>query len=417
MPLTRDVIRRAVAVAYTRGAGFVELVGMAELDRTTAFRGASMRGTNLRGEDLSGFDFTDADFAGADIRGADFTRATGLTTKMFRSARVDNTTKWPPAMQNQTSDKAIYSTALPLPAGYPRVETARVSLKFSQLLHWHLKVNGTRSQGTPGVPGRMWTVKEFDCALSSGIAATSGSKVRQWLNGRHLPATLDAIERELFGDNRAYDKLRADLRFAYYHDKFAEATTSIRVFGTESEDPVHLIGSPAWQVYEILFPAEEERDNPVNIIDWLTLGFQNSTEWCEIFFTLHYKRKCIGIAYLSTYRPRIRTLERPTGWWFGNYFGILKGYREAPAVGVFLSAITRKCYDILPESKGIIFEVQRYNNADMKTALDKFKKNKQVTLTEDEKFSIRAARKVGLTQGREIGSTGITMPGMIMILI
>jgi formylglycine-generating enzyme required for sulfatase activity len=101
MPLTANVIRRAVLVAYAKDAGFVELVGMAELDRATAFRGASMQGTDLSGEDLSGFDFTGANFAAADVRSADFTRALGLTPEMFHSAIVDDTTKWPPNMRPQ----------------------------------------------------------------------------------------------------------------------------------------------------------------------------------------------------------------------------------------------------------------------------------------------------------------------------
>jgi len=41
MPVTADVIRRAVLVAHANEAGFVELVGMAEVDRATAFRGVS----------------------------------------------------------------------------------------------------------------------------------------------------------------------------------------------------------------------------------------------------------------------------------------------------------------------------------------------------------------------------------------
>ena len=106
MPLTADVIRRAVLVAHANEAGFVELVGMAELDRATAFRGTSMHGTDLRGEDLSGFDFAGANFAGADVRGTDFTRALGLTLEMFRHAILDDTTKWPLGMREPTYEWA-----------------------------------------------------------------------------------------------------------------------------------------------------------------------------------------------------------------------------------------------------------------------------------------------------------------------
>jgi formylglycine-generating enzyme required for sulfatase activity len=99
MTLTRDHLRRIILVARARDAGFVDLVGLAELDPARAFQGATMRGADLRGEDLSGFDFSGASFAGADVRGADFTRTLGLTPGMFRHAVLDDTTKWPPGMR------------------------------------------------------------------------------------------------------------------------------------------------------------------------------------------------------------------------------------------------------------------------------------------------------------------------------
>src|SRR5690348_10887225 len=113
MPLTRDVIRRAVTVVYAQEAGFVELVGIAELDRATAFRGISMRETDLRGEDLSGFDFTNADFEGADLRGADLTHTIGVTREMMRSARCDRTTRWPNVIGAVTSSSASPFSAIP----------------------------------------------------------------------------------------------------------------------------------------------------------------------------------------------------------------------------------------------------------------------------------------------------------------
>ena len=51
MSLTQDHLRRIARVAYARDATFVELVGLAELDPSTAFRGAVLRG-NMRGHDM-----------------------------------------------------------------------------------------------------------------------------------------------------------------------------------------------------------------------------------------------------------------------------------------------------------------------------------------------------------------------------
>ena len=94
--LTRDHLRRIVEVAHAHPLGFVELVGLADLDPATAFRGATIRGTALRGQDLAGFEFTGATLAGCDLTGADLSQATGVTEAMLAEARVDASTILPP---------------------------------------------------------------------------------------------------------------------------------------------------------------------------------------------------------------------------------------------------------------------------------------------------------------------------------
>jgi formylglycine-generating enzyme required for sulfatase activity len=74
--------------------GFVELVGLAELDPATAFRGAVLRGS-MRGQDLAGFDFTGAEFRGCDLTGANLSRTVGVTPEMLATAIADNTTVLP----------------------------------------------------------------------------------------------------------------------------------------------------------------------------------------------------------------------------------------------------------------------------------------------------------------------------------
>ncbi|WP_158932672.1 pentapeptide repeat-containing protein [Acidisphaera sp. S103] len=133
MPLTEDMIRKAILVAHSKDAGFVELVGMAELNKATAFRGASMRGTDLQGQDLSGFDFTDADFDRADVQGADFTRAIGLTPEMFRNARIDKMTKWPPELQIEAQGDRRSR-------GRPRVQSPQTDMDLRQKVSLALEV-------------------------------------------------------------------------------------------------------------------------------------------------------------------------------------------------------------------------------------------------------------------------------------
>lgn len=105
MTLTRDHLRRIVDVAYARDLEFVELVGLAELDPATAFRGKTLRRTDLRRQDLAGFDFTgavfiDCDFTGARLagcvlRGADLSRTKGVTPEMLAEAITDAETRRP----------------------------------------------------------------------------------------------------------------------------------------------------------------------------------------------------------------------------------------------------------------------------------------------------------------------------------
>ncbi len=99
MPLTRDDLRRLAAVAHARGLGFVELVGLAELDPATAFRGAVIRGADLRGQDLAGFDFSGAALMGTDLTGANLSRAKGVTAKMLDGTIHDRATRFPPRLR------------------------------------------------------------------------------------------------------------------------------------------------------------------------------------------------------------------------------------------------------------------------------------------------------------------------------
>ena len=104
--LTRDDLRRIVEVAHAHSLGFVELVGLADLDPATAFRGATIRGSALRGQDLAGFDFTI--LAGCDLTGTDLSRTNGVTEAMLAEAAVDTTTILP-----SPSHAAFWATGQP----------------------------------------------------------------------------------------------------------------------------------------------------------------------------------------------------------------------------------------------------------------------------------------------------------------
>ena len=95
MTLTVDHLRRIIQVSYACDLGFVELVGLAELDSTRVFRGVVARNIDMRRQDLAGFDFTGATFIGCDLRGADLSRTIGVTHEMLEASLIDETTQLP----------------------------------------------------------------------------------------------------------------------------------------------------------------------------------------------------------------------------------------------------------------------------------------------------------------------------------
>lgn len=105
MTLTHEHLSRIIDVAHAGDLQFVDLVGLAELDPATAFRGKVLRGTDLRRQDLRGFNFNgavfiDCDFEGAklvgcDFCGADLSNAKGITLVMLAEAMTDAETRSP----------------------------------------------------------------------------------------------------------------------------------------------------------------------------------------------------------------------------------------------------------------------------------------------------------------------------------
>jgi formylglycine-generating enzyme required for sulfatase activity len=93
--LTRDHLRRIIAVAHARDLGFVDLVGLAELDPATSFRGAVIRGADLRQQNLSGFDLIGARLIDCRVAGLDLSRALGVTEATLAGSDIDGTVRLP----------------------------------------------------------------------------------------------------------------------------------------------------------------------------------------------------------------------------------------------------------------------------------------------------------------------------------
>ncbi|MGD0433562.1 MAG: pentapeptide repeat-containing protein, partial [Acetobacteraceae bacterium] len=79
-----------------KAGGFTDLVRIAGLDPTKAFRHGDLRRCDLRDQNLAKFDFTGAVFTGAHLEGADLSAAVGLDTAIgLDQATFDLSTKWP----------------------------------------------------------------------------------------------------------------------------------------------------------------------------------------------------------------------------------------------------------------------------------------------------------------------------------
>ncbi len=96
MSLSKGVLKRIGQVAHARHLNFVELVKLGDVDQRTAFRGAELRDVDMRNQDLNGFDFSGTILPGCDLRGTDLSRTSGLTAEALATARVDETTRFPP---------------------------------------------------------------------------------------------------------------------------------------------------------------------------------------------------------------------------------------------------------------------------------------------------------------------------------
>src|SRR5208337_256517 len=88
---------------------------------------------------------------------------------------------------------------------------------FAKLLDWHL-IWGTRPKGSPERRGVPWRDKDFGAAGSarSPDEDVCRKNAKNWRTGKARPNDIASIERELFGQNPAYDAVwRPDLHAAW----------------------------------------------------------------------------------------------------------------------------------------------------------------------------------------------------------
>jgi hypothetical protein len=180
-------------------------------------------------------------------------------------------------------------------------------------------------------------------------------------------------------------------------------------FGTDSTDPDLIPPGPdgAFACYEDLFPIRAERDHPRDIASWLKRAYLRDSHatFCRLFLTLQLVDVCIGMAFLD--------LDRTSRWIFGAYFGIRAEWRGDQRARQFLLAVTTQCQKVVPHAKGIVFEVEPYDDARVRSTLRKFrqeasKPTAKVRLTKAEAATIRAIKRINLYMHQRSGALAVT---------
>lgn len=152
----------------------------------------------------------------------------------------------------------------------------------------------------------------------------------------------------------------------------------VRFFGTQTRwgvktEPAAMIPASAFTCYETLFPIRTERDDPNDIKDWLGSAYDCSSpsmrrrfssrdfkpasredavasRWAEIFACYEVGGSVVGMGYYS--------IDRSSGWVFGNYFGVLSPWRQGERAQFFHRSIEDKMRHVVPNHKGYLFEVE-----------------------------------------------------------
>ncbi len=195
----------------------------------------------------------------------------------------------------------------------------------------------------------------------------------------------------------------------YQSDSFVEwMTPRVRFFGTDIRDAEELFRTEAFTTYERLFPNAEERDDPNDICQWLSEdsateaagGAQarsliSSRDWGSVCAILQVGPISVGFVYL--------TVHLSSGWIFGNYLCLLPCWRPHGKARWFLDEIHKHILAQFPRSKGIVFEVEQFQDPTIKSLLAKLKTGDH-SFSDDEMEQIRAVMRVGLYQRQHPGA-------------
>jgi DNA-binding Xre family transcriptional regulator len=106
------------------------------------------------------------------------------------------------------------------------------------------------------------------------------------------------------------------------------------------------------QCYEELFPDENDRIDPNDIVTWIkeSSGFTSRKPvFKRLYPVLHLGEYAIGMAYI--------TCPIDDAWCFGSYLGVKRAWRRGNRTRIFIDAIEFELKKLNPKLKGMVFEV------------------------------------------------------------
>jgi hypothetical protein len=233
-------------------------------------------------------------------------------------------------------------------------------------------------------------------------------------------AQLDFHSGALTGESFDFATVRCFALGSPGTDSFDRLTQSLLLkaycFGSNSNDPNLIQRGPdgAFNCYEGLFPELKERDQPRDIMRWLNMAYSRdkSATFLSLFLTLQLGDVCIGIAFLQ--------LDRKSDWIFGAYFGIRAEWRGDGRARRFMNTVIAQCLRLLPDAKGIVFEVEPYRDRQVRSVLKKFRCAPSespgvVQLSWRESAAVRSVKRIALFTRQRPSALAVTFPDRSLI--
>jgi hypothetical protein len=87
--------------------------------------------------------------------------------------------------------------------------------------------------------GRPWALKSFASQIRLDVRT-----VRNWINRKNPPNSMEAVERELFGNRAEYDRWRIELRAAFIWEKSKDQTKTSTALPSQTDAENRNSGSP-----------------------------------------------------------------------------------------------------------------------------------------------------------------------------